>query len=60
MSVKLMNKGIHHRADIAGMMIAQVLLKAAPKQWGREADESVGKEMKQLHWQNFFKPVHWK
>ncbi len=31
--------------------MAQVLLKAALKKWGKEAeDESVGKEMKQLHW----------
>ncbi len=29
MSVKLMNKGIHQRADIVGMVMAQVLLKAA-------------------------------
>ncbi len=27
---------------------------------GKEAGESVGKEMKQLHWQNSFKPKHWK
>ncbi len=40
--------------------MAQVLLKAAIKKWGREAEESVGKEMKQLHWQNSFKPMHWK
>jgi hypothetical protein len=60
MSVKLMRKGIHQRADIFGMVMAQVSLKAALKKWGKEADESVGKEMKQLHWQNSFKPMHWK
>jgi hypothetical protein len=60
MSVKLMSEGIHQRADIVGMVMAQVLLKAALKKWGREAEESVGKEMKQLHWQNSFKPMHWK
>jgi hypothetical protein len=37
-----------------------VLLKAAFKKWGKEAEESAGKEMKQLHWQNSFKPMHWK
>jgi hypothetical protein len=42
------------------MVMAQVLLKAALKKWGREAEESVGKEMKQLNWQNSFKPMHWK
>jgi hypothetical protein len=60
MSVKLMSKGIYQRADIIGMVMAQVSLKAAIKKWGREAEESVGKEMKQLHWQNSFKPMHWK
>jgi len=60
MSVKLMSKGIHRRADIVGMVMAQVSLKAALKKWGKEAVESVGKEMKQLHWRNSFKPMHWK
>jgi hypothetical protein len=59
MSIKLMSKGIHRCADIIGMVMAQVSLKAAIKKWGREAEESVGKEMKQLHWQNSFKPMHW-
>ena len=45
MSVKLTNKGTHRRADVIGMVMAQVLLKAALKKWGREAEESVGKEM---------------
>ncbi len=30
--------------------MAQVSLKAALKKSGREAEEYVGKEMKQLHW----------
>jgi hypothetical protein len=60
MSVKLMSKGIHQRADVVGMVMAQVSLKAALKKWGREAEESLGKEMKQLHWQNSFMPMHWK
>jgi hypothetical protein len=60
MSVKLMSEGIHQCADIIGMMMAQVSLKAALKKWGKEAEESVGKKMKQLHWQNLFKPMHWK
>jgi hypothetical protein len=49
MSVKLMNKGIHQHADIVGMVMAQVLLKAALEKWGKEAEESVGREMKQLN-----------
>ncbi len=36
--------------------MAQVLLKAALKKWGKEAEESVGKEMKQLDWQISFNP----
>ncbi len=55
-----MSKGIHRRADILGMVMAQVSLKTALKKWGREAEESVGKEMKQLHWQNSVMPMHWK
>jgi hypothetical protein len=58
MSVKLMSKGIHQCADIVGMVIAQVSLMAALKKWGKEAEESVGSERKQLHWQNSFKPMH--
>ncbi len=50
MSVKLMSKGIRQRADIVGMIMAQVLLKVELKKWGKEVEESVGKEMKQLHW----------
>ena len=60
MSIKLMNKGTHQRFDVVGMVMAQVLLKAAIKKWGREAVDSVGKEMKQLQWQNSFKPMQWK
>jgi hypothetical protein len=60
MSVKLVSKGIHQCADIIGMVMTQVLLKAALKNWGKDAEESVGKEVKQLHWQNSFKLMHWK
>ena len=41
------------------MVMAQVLLKAEITKWGKEAEESVGKEMKQLHWLNSFKPMCW-
>ena len=50
MSIKLMNKGTHQHSDVVGMVMAQVLLKVAIKKWGREAVDSVGQEMKQLHW----------
>ena len=50
MSTKLMNKGTHQQADVVGIVIAQVLLNAEIKKWGREAEDSIGKEIKQLHW----------
>ncbi len=36
MFIKLMSKGIHQRADIVGMVMAQVSLKATLKKWGRK------------------------
>ncbi len=36
MSIKLMSKGIHQRMDIIGIVMAQVLLKAALKKWGKK------------------------
>jgi hypothetical protein len=60
MFVKLMNKGTHQRSYVVAMVMAQVSLKAAIKKWGKEDVDSIGKEMKQLHWWNSFKPMHWK
>jgi hypothetical protein len=34
MSITLMNKGTHQRADVVGIVMAQVSLKAALKKWG--------------------------
>jgi hypothetical protein len=52
-----MNKGTHQCSDVFGMVMAQVSLKAAIKKWGKETVDFVGREMKQLHWQNSFKPI---
>jgi hypothetical protein len=52
MSVKLMNKGTHQRSDVVGIVMTQVL--------GEKAVDFIGKDMKQLYWQNSFKPIHWK
>jgi len=41
--------------QIIEMVLTQLTLKAAIKMWGNEAEA----EMKQLHWRNTFKPVHW-
>ncbi len=49
MSVNLMNKGVHQNADVVGMVMAQLPLKAAIKKWGNEAKYAVTAEMKQLH-----------
>ena len=50
MSVKLMSKGEHRKADTVGMIMAQLSMKAAIKKWGQEAEYAITKEMKQLHW----------
>ncbi len=59
MSVKLMSPGVHRQADIVGMIMAQLSMKAAIKKWGDEAKFAISKEMKQLHWRNLYKPRHW-
>ncbi len=60
MSVNLTNKGVHQNADIVGMVMAQLSLKAAIKTWSDEAKYAVTTEMKQLHWRNSYKPKHWR
>ncbi len=59
MSVKLMSKGAHRKADVVGMIMAQLSMKAAIKKWGQEAEYDIMKEMKQLHWRDLYKPKHW-
>jgi hypothetical protein len=59
MSVKLMSPGAHRKADVVGMIMAQLSMKAAIKKWGEHAKFAILKEMKQLHWCNSYKPKHW-
>jgi hypothetical protein len=59
MSVKLMNKGVHHNSDVVGMVMAQLSLKAAIKKRGDKAKYAVTAEMKQLYWRNSYKTKHW-
>ncbi len=59
MSVKLMSKSEHRRADLVGMVMAQLFMKAAIKKWGEQAQFAISKEIKQLHWRNSYKPHHW-
>ncbi len=57
--VKLMGKGLHRCADIIGMVMAQVSMNAALKKWGKAAEQAITMEMKQFHWRNLYKPMHW-
>jgi hypothetical protein len=57
--VKLMGKSLHRCADIIGMVMAQVSMKAALKKWGKAAEQTMTIKMKQLHWRNLYKPMHW-
>ncbi len=59
MSVKFMSPGVHRWADIVGMIMAQLSMKAAVKKWGDQAKFAVSKEINQLHWGNSYKPRHW-
>ncbi len=59
MSVKLMPKGEHRRADLMGMIMAQLSMKAAIKKWGEQAKFAISKEIKQMNWQNSYKSCHW-
>jgi hypothetical protein len=60
MSVKLMPKGEHRRrADLVGMIMAQLSMNTAIKKWGEQAKLVIFKEIKQMHWRNSYKPCHW-
>jgi hypothetical protein len=59
MSVKLMSSGVHRKANIVGMIMAQLSMKAAIKKWGNQAKFAVSKEMKHLDWRKSYKPRHW-
>ncbi len=39
--------------------MAQVSMKAALKKWGQATEQAITIEMKQLHWRNSYKPMHW-
>jgi hypothetical protein len=57
--VKLMGRGLHRYTDIVGIVMAQVSMKAALKIWGKAAEQAITNKMKQLHWCNSYKPMHW-
>jgi hypothetical protein len=47
--MKLIGMGLHRCADIIGMVMAQVSMKAALKKWGKDAEQALTIKMKQLH-----------
>ncbi len=57
--VKVMGKGLHRCADIVGMVMAQVSMKTNLKNWGKAAEQAITIELKQLHRQNLYRPMHW-
>ncbi len=57
--VKLMGKVLHRCTDKFGMVMTQVSMKAAQKKWGKAAEQVITIKMKQLHWRNSYKPMHW-
>jgi hypothetical protein len=46
--------------DVVAAIMTQLSLKAGLKQWGDKATAAVRSEMKQLHFRDTFKPMHWK
>jgi hypothetical protein len=49
-----------YSSEVVEMVMTQLSLKAALKQWGKDAKVAVEAKAKQLHWRNSFKPVYWK
>ncbi len=45
--------------NIIEMVMTQLSLNRALKVWGKGAQNAVDAEMKQLHWRESFKPLHW-
>jgi hypothetical protein len=46
--------------DVAAMVMTQLSLKAGLKEWGDSAWDAAHNEMKQLHFRDPFKPLHWR
>jgi hypothetical protein len=49
-----------YSSKVVAMVMTQLSLKAALKQWGKDAKVAVEAKAKQLHRCNSFKPAHWK
>jgi hypothetical protein len=48
-----------NQPDVVAAIMTQLSLKAGLKEWGDGAQEAVHSEMKQLHFRDTFKPMHW-
>jgi hypothetical protein len=46
--------------DVVAAIMTQLSLKSGLKKWGDRARDAIEAEMKQLHFRNTFKPMHWK
>jgi hypothetical protein len=46
--------------DVVAAVMTQLSLKSGLKEWGDKAYIAAESEMKQLHFRNTFKPMHWK
>jgi hypothetical protein len=46
--------------DVVSAIMTQLSLKAGLREWGQEAQKAVHSEMKQLHFRDTFRPMHWR
>ena len=55
----LFQEGTQSEPDVIAAIMMQLSLKAGLKCWGTKAKAAVHSEMKQLHFRDTFKPMHW-
>ena len=46
--------------DVVAAVMTQLSLKVGLREWGDRAVEAAKAEMKQLHFRDTFKPMHWR
>ncbi len=60
MQQELSKAGEHHRPEVIGQIMVQLLMKAAEKEFRLERTTKACRiEVKQIHMQNIFVPKHW-
>jgi hypothetical protein len=50
----------HAEPDVVAAIMTQLSLKVGLREWGKEAQKAVHSEMKQLHFRDTFRPMHWR